>query len=275
MTYKFAIFKSSVSTTKQLFQHRALVFALAKRELSEQYAGQLFGNLWSIIHPLFLMMVYLFVFGFVFRTKIGGSYNLPYDYTTYILSGLIPWLTLQQNLAKSCAAITSNAALVKQVVFPIEVLPVKTILSTLVWQLIAIGILLAHVLIRYHEFPASYLFLPLVVLLQLIVTLGISFILSSITVFVRDIREFITIFTTAGVFLLPITYLPAWVPPLFKPFIYLNPFSYLIWCYQDVLYYGRMEHPLAWAVLISGSVCVFMLGTHIFNNLKQLFGNAL
>lgn len=266
---------SAINIVKLLFRQRVLVLALTKRELSEQYAGQVFGNVWSIIHPLFLMLVYVFVFGFVFQTKIGGTYALPYDYTTYILAGLIPWLTLQQNLSKACNAITSNAALVKQVVFPIEVLPVKTVLSTLVWQFIAIGILLVHVIFKYHSLPVSYFLLPFVVFLQLIATLGIALILSSVTVFVRDIKELITLFTTAGIFLLPITYLPAWVPALFKPLLYLNPFSYLIWCYQDVLYYGRIEHSGAWLIFFSGSVLTFMFGSRIFYNLKQLFGNVL
>lgn len=269
------MFKPTKNILKLLFQQRVLLLALTKRELTEQYAGQLFGNLWTIIHPLFLMIVYIFIFGFVFRNRIGGTYELPLDYTTYILAGLIPWLTLQQNLAKTCNAIVGNSSLVKQVVFPIEILPVKTVLSTLVWQFIAIAILLAHVFFTYHKFPPSYLLLPLVVFLQLVLTLGIAFILSSITVFVRDMRELITIFTTAGIFLLPITYLPAWVPALFKPFLYFNPFSYLIWCYQDVLYFGRIQHPFSWIFLAFFSVLMFVIGTSFFKKISPYFGNAL
>lgn len=270
-----SMFTAAWNNLRTLYRHQALLLELSKRDVADQFVGQAFGNLWAVFHPLFLMAIYLFVFGFVFRTKLGGTYAMPLDYTTYILAGLIPWMALQLNLAKSCSAITSSSSLVKQVVFPIEVLPAKVVVSTLLSQAISIAILITYVLVAYHRLPLMYMLLPFLVAMQLLATIGLAFLLSSVCVFFRDLREFVTLFSVAGVFLLPITYLPMWVPTIFKPFLYINPFSYLIWCYQDVLYYGRFEHLYAWPVMIGGSAVIFVLGSYLFANLKSMFGDAL
>lgn len=258
-----------------LRKHKELLRELVRRELNEQFAGGLLGSIWVIFHPLFLMAVYLFVFSFVFRNKIGGTFELPLNYTTYFLSGLIPWLNLQQVLSRTCASITSNSGLVKQVIFPIELLPIKTTIATLPSQLISIGVLFLYVLCTYHYLPWTYLLFPVVFALQIMMSIGIALILSTITAFIRDIKELVTLFCFAGMFLLPITYLPAWVPTLFKPMLYANPFSYMIWCYQDIFYYGRMEHPYAWGVYILMAAGLFWLGTRTFNKLKPHFGDVL
>ena len=255
--------------------HWELLKELFKREVKEQFLGGYLGTVWLFFHPLFIMAVYIFVFQFVFKNKIGGTYQLPLDYTTYLLSGLIPWLNVQQVLSRSCVAITANAGLVKQVIFPIELLPVKTILATFPSQLVSMFVLLLYVLVTYKYLFLTYLMLPALLLIQTILAIGIAYILSSITVFVRDIKELINLFSFAGMFLLPIAYLPDWVPAQFKPLIYLNPFSYMIWCYQDVFYFGRIEHPSAWIVFTFFAIGVFMFGSYVFNAMKTHFGDAL
>jgi len=241
---------------------------MAKRELSDRYVGQALGMLWVIGHPLFLTGLYIFVFSVVFKTRLGGTVEMPLDYTTYVLSGLVAWLALSEAMSKSCVAITGNASLVKQVVFPLEILPVKTVLASLVTMLVSLVVLVAYVLITHGTLPVTYALLPLVVLLQLMLMMGGAYILSSVGAYFRDIKDFVQMFATAGIFLLPIVYLPGWVPPLFKPIIYLNPLSYLIWCYQDILYFGRLEHPWAWVVMPILSIGTFTIGYRLFRKLK-------
>jgi lipopolysaccharide transport system permease protein len=104
-------------------KHRVLTLHLARREVTDRYTGQVLGLLWTILHPLTLILVYVFVFRYVFRVTIGGSGALPFDYTTYLLAGVIPWLGFQDALARSSTVMTANANLVKQVIFPVEILP--------------------------------------------------------------------------------------------------------------------------------------------------------
>ena len=260
---------------RSLVANRELVFELARREIGDRYAGQALGLFWTVAHPLFLMALYVFVFGFVFRTKIGGTLEMPLDYTTYILAGLVPWMAVQEAMTKSCTAIVGNAGLVKQVVFPLEVLPAKTVVSTLVPQLISTFVLLVYVLATHGRFFASYLLLPALLVLQTFMMVGIAYFLSALTTYFRDTKDFVQLFGIAGMYIIPVVYLPGWVPAVFRPVLYANPFSYLIWCWQDVLYFGRMEHPVAWLVLPAFSLFAFIMGYRMFRKLKPGFGSAL
>lgn len=265
----------SVMTSARLLSHRRLLAEHLRRELFEQHVGHMMGGIWLIVHPIFLMGVYVFVFAFVFQARIGGTRELPLDYTSYILSGVIPWLMVQQALGKSCTALTQNASLIKQVVFPIELLPAKAVLTTLVPFALMTVVLVIYVLITHGGLHLTYLLLPVLVAALMIGLLGIAFFLSAVTVFVRDVQDLVNMFLTAGLFMLPIIYLPEWVPAVFRPIIYINPFSYIIWCFQDVLYFGRFEHPWAWPVMILGGITLYVLGSRSFQALKPYFGDAL
>jgi lipopolysaccharide transport system permease protein len=258
-----------------LTRYRQLTWEMTRREISDRYAGQAFGLFWALGHPLILMGVYVFIFAVVFKVRIGGTRELPLDYTTYLLSGLIPWLSFQESMSKGSVVIVSNANLVKQVVFPIEILPVKGVIASFATQLISSLILMVYVLFRHATLPATYFLLPLLFFFQILAMIGVSYILSSIGTYFRDLKDFIQVFGVVGVFLMPIFYLPDQVPELFRPLLYLNPFTYMGWCYQDACYFGRIAHPWAWILFLVGSVSTFYFGYRIFRKLKPLFGNVL
>lgn len=258
-----------------LTRHRDLTFEMARRELSDRYIGQAFGLFWAIGHPVFMIGLYIFVFAFVFKQKVGGTFEMPLDYTAYLLSGLVAWMSFQESMLKSCMAITGNASLVKQVVFPLEILPVKGVLASLFPQFISLTLLVVYVLATHGSLPLTYLLLPFLIVMQLLAMIGIAYILAPIGAYFRDIKDFVQLFSMAGVYLMPIFYLPTWVPSLFKPLLYLNPFSYVVWCYQDALYFGRIEHPAAWWVMSFGSVVIFVLGYRLFRKLKPGLGSVL
>jgi len=262
-----------------LTRYRQLTWEMTKREVSERYAGQVLGTLWAVGHPVLLMALYVFIFAYVFPTRLGLGDDLPRSYVLYILAGLIPWITFADSLNKAAVAITGNASLVKQVAFPLEVLPVKVVLAAFVTQLVATPLLLLYALIIDPAgLPWSALALPLLFFFQLLAMIGIAYLLASLTVFVRDLRELVQVFTTAGLFLAPILFLPVWLESAWKPLLwvlYLNPFSHLVWCYQDILYFGRIAHPVSWAFFIPFSVFVFYGGYRVFRKLKPVFGDLL
>ena len=261
--------------TQILIRHRDLIWEMARRDISDRYAGQAFGLLWAVGHPLFMMALFVFIFAFVFKTKVGGTIQMPLDYTTYILAGLIPWMAFQESMNKSCSAITTNASLVKQVIFPLELLPAKGVLASLLPQLVSTFVLLGYVLLVHGGFSLIYLLLPVLIMLQLLAMMGLAYMFAAIGAYFRDIKDFVQMFGMAGVYLAPIVYLPEMVPTLFKPVLYLNPFSYVIWCYQDVIYFGRIEHPYAWIVFPMLSITIFVVGYRLFRKLKIGFGNVL
>lgn len=257
------------------FENRNLILELSKREFTDRYVGQVLGKLWIFLHPILLMSVYLFVFVFVFKVKVQGVVSISNDYSTYLLSGLIAWLVVQEVLSKSTTAITSNASLVKQVVFPLEVLPIKIVISSLVTMLVFILSLLAYTVIVNNTYSLMLLLIPILIYMQIIFMIGISFILSSIGVYLKDVKDLVQMFGFIGVFLLPVMYLPSQIPSIFEPLIYSNPFTYLIFCYQDVFFYGDFTHWYAWIVLFVMSHIVLIFGYSLFKKLKIMFGDVL
>jgi homopolymeric O-antigen transport system permease protein len=258
-----------------LIRYRHLTWEMAKREISDRYAGQVLGAAWAVGHPLVLMAVYVFVFRVVFNLKVGGTYELPLDYTSYLLAGLIPWMACQESMAKGASAVVSNTSLVKQVVFPVEVLPVKSVLSSLVTQIIATAILIMYVLFTNGSLPFTYALLPVAIAMQLMLMIGVDFILAAVAVYLRDVKDLVQVFLTVGMYIMPVFYLPEWTPDLFKGVLYINPFSYMVFVFQDVLYFGRFEHPYAWPVFAIESLVILVLGYRLFRRLKFFFGSAL
>jgi len=252
-----------------------LIFELTRREIFDRYTGQVFGVFWSLVHPLIITLLYIFVFGFVFQTRIGGTLDLPLDYTAYMLAGLIPWLVFQEVLGKSSTLIVSNANVVKQVIFPIEVLPIKNVMASLVTEAVFFGLLVIYVLFTGHPLPWTYVLIPILVLFQVFAMVGISFLFSSVGVYFRDLKDFVQLFLSVAFFILPILYLPESIPASVRPILYINPISYMIWAYQDALYFGSFTHPWAWVVFGLGSLVIFVFGYRVFRKLKVMFGNAL
>jgi len=221
------------------------------------------------------MALYVFIFGIVMGTRIGGTVEMPLDYTAYILAGIIPWLFSQEVMSKSAGVIIVNSSLVKQVIFPIEILPVVSVYTSSISSVIALGALGCYLLLTAQIHWVTLPLLPILIMLHIMFLAGLAFAISSISVFFRDLKDIIQIFSTAGIFLAPVIYLPQWVPAIFKPVIYINPYSYIIWCYQDVIYFGRIEHPLAWVVTVSISLLSISGGYRTFRKLKPYFGDSL
>jgi lipopolysaccharide transport system permease protein len=261
-----------------LTQHRQLTWAMTQRELNDRYAGQVLGTLWAIGHPILLMGLYVFIFGYIFPSRMNLGDEMPRSFVTYILAGIIPWLTFADSMSKGTSVIVGNMNLVKQVVFPLEVLPVKGVLASFVSQLVATGFLLLYMVAVDHQLPLTVLMLPCLFFLQLLAMIGTSYLFSSVGVYFRDLKDVVQVFTTAGLFLAPIIYLPTWVDNIWSPFavvLYLNPFSHLVWCYQDVFYFGRFEHPASWGIFVILSIVLFYGGYRVFRKLKPMFGQML
>lgn len=269
----------NIRTLSQIFlilrKHQSLTWELTKRDLGSRYVGQWMGGVWTIAHPLFLISIYVFIFSFVMGTRLGGTREMPLDYTAFILSGIIPWMFSQEIMSRSTTAITANAKLVKQVVFPIEVLPITNVYTACITYVIALCALAVYMTATGQWHLLMLPMLPIVILLHVGFMIGLAFALSAISVFFRDLKELVQLFSTVGLFLAPIIYLPQWVPSIFKPFLYINPFSYIVWCYRDVLYYGRFDHPWSWLIVGIISFYGLMVGYRTFRKLKPYFGDVL
>ena len=258
-----------------LFRQRTLTMEMAKREIASEHAGKHLGRFWGVFQPLALLAVYAIVYGVVFRAKIGGTYELPRNYTIYLLSGLVPWFAFQLSMSKSASVIPANAAFVKQVIFDLNVLPLATVIFAFFPLVLGIGFIGVYTLADYHSVPVLYAALPVALLFEFFAMAGVAFALSALGVFIRDIRDVVQLSAIVLIFLMPIVYLPGQVPAAFNPLLWLNPFTYMVYVFQDVLYYGRVEHPLSWIAFGVGSLFAFALGYRLFKRVKPYFANVL
>lgn len=251
-----------------------LIKELVHRDLKDRFAGQMLGTAWAIGHPLLLMLLYVAVFSLVFPARGLGIDGKVQDLSVYILAGLIPWLSFQEVLVRSAGVITGNASLVKQIVFPIEVLPIKIVLAAVPAQLVATVFLVLFAAIVGALKPAFLLF-PLAFVAQLACMIGVAFMLASVGAYVRDIREVLTVFCAANLFLQPILYAPYQLPEAIAQFLWLNPFSHLVWVYQDVFFFGGFMHPWSWLALGIAAVVSLLVGYRLFRRMKHGFGDVL
>jgi lipopolysaccharide transport system permease protein len=140
---------------------------------------------------------------------------------------------------------------------------------------VGVSLLALYVLLSHGGLPWTCVFVPPLLVCQALAMIGVAFVLSAVGTYFRDLKDFVQVFCIAGMYSMPIFYLPSMVPELFRPLLYVNPFSYLVWCYQDACYFGRFEHPWAWLVFPVASLAVFSLGYRVFRKLKVCFGSVL
>ena len=269
------MFMDSSSTVKSLWRHRHLLIEMAKRDVSDRYAGQIFGAAWAFLLPLASVGVFLFLFGFVLQARTGGATASSVERTIYIVSGLLPWLVVADVLARGSTIISGQANLVKQVVFPIEVLPAKVGLSAFLPFFVgqfALGIYALYA----GRAPNASLFalIPLTVCLWVFAN-GLAFLLSAIGVFVRDLKDVVQVALLFGLYLAPIFYEIDSVPAFARPLIYANPVTWFVIGFRDVGGAIDAFHSRAWIAIPTLALATFWLGSSLFHRLKTYFGSYL
>ena len=258
---------------KSIARNRTLVFELARREVADVHAGQMGGAIWALAHPVLMFAVYTFLFAAVLNVRIGA--NGPADYTLYLFSGLAPWLWTQDVMTRSATVMIANVSIVKKVMFPVELLVAKTCAaSTFVNSVLLVLVAITLVVVR-GTVPASILLLAVLIPLHLMLLTGVALLFSSITPYFRDFAELLRVFLSINIYLLPVIYLPDMVPGSLRFVVTLNPFSSLIWCYQDVFYFGGLTHPWAWVGLSLFSVLAMSAGAYVFARLKNHLSSVL
>jgi homopolymeric O-antigen transport system permease protein len=159
-------FRAFREILRLLTRERGLALEMAKRELSAEHTGKALGGFWGWFQPLFLLAVYAFIYGVVFKAKIGGTYELPKNYTVYLLSGLVPWFAFQLAMGRSTGVIVGNANLVKQVVFNLDVLPIASALAACFSLVLGLAFVGTYTIFEYRALPLTYLALPVIMLLS-------------------------------------------------------------------------------------------------------------
>jgi lipopolysaccharide transport system permease protein len=257
-----------------LWSNRQLTYEMAKKDLLERSHGQAFGYLWIFFQPLLLITVYSVIFVVIVRMRHPEAVSGP-DYGLYVLSGLLVWLSSAEALSRSSTVLRSNASLIKQVIFPIEVLPVSNVLVTFFTQLIfLVGFGIIAVSMKANV-GWAILLLPVAIIIQMAGLIGLSLIISAISIYFKDVKDILQAYLTIAVYTLPLFFAADQTPPAVRWIFEWNPFTSMIHVYRDILYTGKIEHPLAWGAFIGLSVLSLAIGYRFFRRVKVYFGSIL
>ncbi|HVS21758.1 MAG TPA: ABC transporter permease [Pyrinomonadaceae bacterium] len=251
-----------------------LVVSLTKRELAARYKGSVLGIVWAVLTPIVMIAIFTFIFAGIFKAKFGVS-SSQWDYALYLFCGLLPWNAFQESLQLSSSTIVSHANLVKRVVFPLETLPVAQTLAAAANQMFGTAALLVATLLLRRELHVTTLFLPLLVIPQLIATLGAAWLLASLGVFVRDIVQGITLVLMAWMYLTPIIYPESIVPERYRAIVNLNPFTPLVRNYRRIILDGQMPDWPGLAYFTAFAVFSFLFGYWWFARTRKNFADVI
>ncbi|GAD13505.1 wzm [Geobacillus kaustophilus GBlys] len=261
---------------RSLFLHRSLIMQFIKREVRSRYQGSYLGIVWSFITPLMMLMIYTFVFSVVFKARWGTSAgDNKVEFALLLFSGLIVFNIFSEVVSRAPMLITSNVNYVKKVVFPLEILPIVILGSSLFHLGINIMILIIAILIFTGKIYWTVILLPLVLLPICLFTLGLGWFLSSLGVYIRDIGQVMSVVISALMFLSPIFYPISAIPKELQFLYYINPISYVVEDVRRVVVWGLLPH---WNWLITGTVfgvITALLGLTWFKKTRGGFADVL
>lgn len=263
-----------MSELSTLYRHRQLIATLTARDLKARYRGSILGFFWSLANPLLLLAVYTVVFTKFFPTQVVQPYPL------FLFSGILPWTFFSAAILESTASISSNAGLIKKVMFPAEALPLVVVFSHLVHFALAIPILLAAVLafaaLGKFTISATMLIAPLLMLMQTLFVAGVALTVSSASVLFRDMRDIIANVIQLGFFVTPIIYRIDQVQsrPL-RALLRVNPLTPFVVAYQDVLFFGRLPSLSDTLLILAYSAASLFVGFFVFERLRDTLAEAI
>lgn len=263
-----------MSELANLYRHRQLIAALTSRDLKARYRGSILGFFWSLANPLLLLAVYTLVFTKFFPRQVVEPYPL------FLFCGILPWTFFAAAVLESTNSISSNAGLIKKVMFPAEALPLVVVLSHLVHFLAALPILLAAILgfaaLGKFQLTWTILLAPLLMLLQTLFVAGIAMIVSSASVLFRDLRDIVANLLQLGFFVTPILYLIDDIGsrPL-RAMLRVNPMTPFVVSYQDVLFFGRYPNLSDTVLMIAYAGASLYLGFFVFERLRDTLAEAI
>ncbi len=251
--------------------HLFLLRELVKRDFQGRYAGSLLGFVWSFVQPLWLLLLFTFVFSTVLKVRVVDPANPGGHFATFLFAGLLPWIALQEGVLRSSTAITDNAVLVKKLRFPAEILVMAVVLAALLHEAIAavVFLLVLAVLgdLAWGGLPTLLVALPL----QALFTLGLGLLLSAVQVFFRDVAQILGMLLTGWFYLTPIVYSLAAVPARLRPWIELNPLTPLVELYRQAFLRGSVTLVPGTAGLAVSAVVLLSGGFWLFRRLKIAF----
>jgi len=267
---------SPIALVRNLWRHRELIYQLTRREIEGRYRGSFLGIFWSLVKPLFLLLVYTIVFGVIFRSSWPQARSGTLgEFALIAFCGLTAFGLFSECVGRGPSIVTSVPNYVKKVVFPLEILPVSALGAALFHSAINLGILLVANLLLNRSFSWTLVLLPLVALPLIFLCLGLTWFLSSLGVFVRDINHVITLIVQVLFFTSAIFYSIDKIPEPYRTLIHVNPLTPIVENYRRVILWSMAPSWPGLALWLSSTAALMMLGYAWFMKTKKAFADVL
>ena len=253
---------------KDLKQYREFLKSNVKKDIRGKYKGSFLGVLWSFLNPLLSVLVYAIVFPYIMRIKIE-------NYLIYLITGIIPWTFFTSAIGMGMTSVLNNANIIKKVYFPRIILPISSVTSCLVNFLISCVIILVFCIFSGVGVSFQLLWLPVVAIIQYIMLLAFTFILSAIEIYMRDIEHIIYFILSMVFYITPILYTPDVFPANLSWLLKLNPMTYLVNAYRSIFFYQTTPSFDGLAIVFVFSIILFVIGYFVFEKLQKGFAEEV
>jgi lipopolysaccharide transport system permease protein len=267
-----AIPKAFLYPPRTLWRNRKLMRSMVRRDILARYRGSFGGALWTFLNPLLLMATYAFVFGVVLKTRFGADAS-GVGYVLYFLAGMLPWLPFSEAVGRAPYVIVEHRNFVKKLVFPLEILPANLVISGVVTEAFALAIFVAGLLLARRAVPASVVWLPALLVPQLLLTAGLCWFLAALGIFLRDLGQIMGFLLTLWFFLTPICYPESNLPA--QPILALNPMFQLVRGYRAIFLQGDAPDLHRLAILWCASAVIAVAGYAWFHRLQRSFADVI
>lgn len=253
----------------ELYTYREMIFSLIRRDLKGRYKGSALGFLWTFLNPLLQLGVYTLVFSVIMRNGIK-------DYYLFLFVALIPWIFFSTCVSGGATCIMAQKEMVKKIYFPRQVLPLAFVTSQFVNMLLSFLVVIPIILISGKGINLlALMYLPLVMIIEYVLALGMAMLVSAITVYLRDTEYVLGIITMAWQFLSPVIYSIQQVPKEIRPIFLFNPMTSILTAYRDILYYKQIPQVTTLLNAVILGVGLLLISLFVFNKLSRHFAEEL
>jgi lipopolysaccharide transport system permease protein len=266
---------SPLFALRSLAGHRRLIFEMVKREVIGRYRGAMMGLLWSFFTPVLMLIVYTFVFSVVFKSRWGGGTGSRAEFAIVLFAGMIVFNLFSECINRAPSLVIANPNYVKKVIFPLEILPVVAFGSALFHFFVSVLVWLLFYIVIFGMPHLDILWLPVVILPLALFSVGISWCLASLGVFLRDVGQVIGVITTILMFMSPIFYSIESLPERFRRLMYLSPITYFVEQTRDVLFWDKGMHWMPWCKVMLLSMGLAALGFAWFQKTRKGFADVI
>jgi lipopolysaccharide transport system permease protein len=259
---------------RNLVARRTLLYQLVRRDFEQRFVGSAAGWLWGLIHPVVLLLSWVFVFQWCLHTKLPPN-EVTQNYSLFLFCGFLPWLLFQETVMRSASSLLDHSNLIKKTVFPSEMVPVSIFLSSLLNHLLALALVLIVVGVYVGHFSMWMFSLPVYMLLVGLFAVGIGWIVSSLQVYLRDTAQVLSVVLTFWFWVTPIFIDEQQFPQQVRFLLRANPLAFVVRAYRDRLLSYRYPSLQELTVVTAYAVAVFLIGGLFFRHLKRGFADVL